>query len=102
MLNSSINFKALPFCTNTAVPAFLPCLEASLKSLFGIKHDDRSVASNVKKKTVTFYVAYKFCPPHWCLHLIAVRRFEYVSDPESYNSSSVATGRASLAGQVKG
>ena len=30
MLNSSITFKVLPFCTNTAVPAFLPCLEASL------------------------------------------------------------------------
>jgi len=41
-------------------------------------------------------------PPHWCLHLIVVRGFEYVSDPESYTSGSVATGRASLAGQVKG
>ena len=28
--------------------------------------------------------------------------FEYVSDPESYTSGSVATGRASLDGQVKG
>jgi hypothetical protein len=34
------------------------------------------------------------------LHLIVVRRFEYASDPESYTSGSVATGRASLAGQV--
>jgi len=41
-------------------------------------------------------------PPHWCLHLIVVRRFEYAGDPESYTSGSVATGRASLAGQVKG
>ena len=40
--------------------------------------------------------------PRWCLHLIVVRGFEYVSDPESYTSGSVATGRASLAGQVKG
>jgi len=31
MLNSSITFKVLPFCMNTAVPAFLPCLEASLE-----------------------------------------------------------------------
>ena len=38
----------------------------------------------------------------WGLHLIVVRGFEYVSDPESYTSGSVATGRASLAGQVKG
>jgi len=29
MLNSSITFKVLAFCMNTAVPAFLPCLEAS-------------------------------------------------------------------------
>ena len=34
MLNSSITFKELPFCTNTAVPAFLPCLEASLEVPF--------------------------------------------------------------------
>jgi len=31
-----------------------------------------------------------------------VRRFEYASDPESFTGGSVATGRASLAGQVKG
>jgi len=30
-----------------------------------------------------------------------VRRFEYASDPESYTSGSVATGRASLAVQDK-
>jgi len=41
-------------------------------------------------------------PPHWCLHLIVVRRFEYAGDRESYTSGSIATGRASLAGQVKG
>ena len=34
MLNSSITFKVLPFCTNTVVPAFLPCLEASLEVHF--------------------------------------------------------------------
>jgi len=39
---------------------------------------------------------------YWWLDLIVVRRFEYTSDPESYTSGSVATGRASLAGQVKG
>jgi len=33
MLNSSITFKVLPFCTKTAVQAFLPCLEASLEVL---------------------------------------------------------------------
>ena len=40
--------------------------------------------------------------PRWWLHLIVVRRFEYASDPESYTSGSVATGRVSLAGLVKG
>jgi hypothetical protein len=40
--------------------------------------------------------------PRWCFHLIVVRRFEYTRDPESYTSGSVATGRVSLAGQVKG
>jgi len=34
MLNSSITFKVLPFRTNNAVPAFLPCLEASLEVPF--------------------------------------------------------------------
>jgi hypothetical protein len=46
---------------------------------------------------------YTVCePPRWCLHLIVVKRFVYASDPESYTSGSMATGRASLAGQVKG
>jgi hypothetical protein len=35
-------------------------------------------------------------------YLIVVSEFEYARDPESYTSSSIATGRASLAGQVKG
>ena len=34
MLNSSITFKVLPFLTNSAVPAFLPYLEASLEVPF--------------------------------------------------------------------
>ena len=41
-------------------------------------------------------------PPRWWFHLIVVRGFEYARDPESYTSGSVATGRVSLAGQVKG
>jgi hypothetical protein len=49
-------------------------------------------------KALTYIYIY---PPHWWLHLIVVRRCEYASDPESYTSSSVATDRASLAGQVK-
>jgi hypothetical protein len=42
-----------------------------------------------------------FCYIHKELHLIVVRGFEYARNPESYTSGSVATGRISLAGQVK-
>jgi hypothetical protein len=45
--------------------------------------------------------SYNLYPPRW-LHLIVVRGFQYARDPESYTSGSIATGRASLAGQVKG
>ena len=34
MLNSSVTFKLLSFCKIIAVPAFLPCLEASLEVPF--------------------------------------------------------------------
>ena len=54
------------------------------------------------KTSIIFMLLTLYNPPRWCLHLIVVRGFEYVSDPESYTSGSVATGRASLAGQVKG
>jgi len=56
----------------------------------------------MEKGKNVYYSPYMTWPPHWCLHLIVVRRFEYAGDPESYTSGSVATGRASLAGQVKG
>jgi hypothetical protein len=48
-----------------------------------------------------YMFVYLVCP-RWWLHLIVVREFEYARDLESYTSGSVATGRASLAGQVKG
>ena len=61
---------------------------------------------NTKERDYTedldIYVRIILRPPRWCFHLIVVRRFEYASDPESYTSGSVATGRASLAGQVEG
>ena len=60
----------------------------------------------LKQKSLDLYrhancVVLSMSPPRWCLHLIVVKRFEYVSDPESYTSCSIATGRTSLAGQVK-
>jgi hypothetical protein len=41
-------------------------------------------------------------PHRWCLHLIVVVGFECPRDPESYVGGSVATGRVTHAGQVKG
>jgi len=40
--------------------------------------------------------------PRWCLHLNVVGEFASFWDPESYADGSVATGRATQAGQVKG
>jgi hypothetical protein len=41
-------------------------------------------------------------PHRWCFHLIVVVGFGCSRDPESYAGRSVATGRSTLAGQVKG
>jgi hypothetical protein len=41
-------------------------------------------------------------PHRWCLHLIVVVGFERSRDPENYAGGSVATGRVTHAGQVKG
>ena len=38
----------------------------------------------------------------WCLHLVVVEEFEYPSNLESYAVGSLATGRATLGGEVKG
>jgi len=40
--------------------------------------------------------------PQWCLHLNVVGEFVSFRDPESYAGGSVATSRATHAGQVKG
>jgi len=40
--------------------------------------------------------------PRWCLHLNVVGEFENFRDPESFAGVSVATGRDTQAGQVKG
>ena len=55
--------------------------------------------SKVNKKFISHLTRATYS---WGLHLIGVRRFQYASDPESYTSGSVATGRASHAGKVKG
>jgi hypothetical protein len=41
-------------------------------------------------------------PHRWCFYLIVVVGFECSQDPESYASGSIATGRVTHAGQVKG
>ena len=43
-----------------------------------------------------------FRPSRRCLHFEVVGGLEWSNDPESYAGGSVATGRASLAGKVKG
>ena len=77
-----------------------------ISSSFSILSDDRIKTSS---KTIpphraiqSFLLQMRVSSPGWWLHLIVVRRFKYASDPESYTSGSVATGRAYLAGQVKG
>jgi len=47
-------------------------------------------------------VIYMWILPCWCLHLVVVGELEYPIDPESYATGSVATGRATLGGQVEG
>jgi hypothetical protein len=50
-----------------------------------------------------FYRTCKFItPPRRCLHFEVVGGLEWSNDPESYAGGSVATGRASLAGKVRG
>jgi hypothetical protein len=59
-------------------------------------------AKNMQNSFCKLILLVNINPPRRCFHLIVVRGFEYARDPESYASGSVATGRASLAGQVKG
>jgi hypothetical protein len=42
------------------------------------------------------------CPSRRCLHFEVVGGLEWSNDPESYAGGSVATGRDSHAGKVKG
>jgi hypothetical protein len=58
--------------------------------------------SYARRKTAQKSATMCLFPPRWWLHLIVVRKFEYVSDPESYTSGSAATGRASFADRSKG
>jgi hypothetical protein len=52
---------------------------------------------------IPLFVQYWACCPHRCYpRLIMVVGFECSWDPESYAGGSVATGRATQAGQVKG
>jgi len=48
-----------------------------------------------------FYVLLEVSPP-WRRHFCRVRRLAWCNDPESYAGGSVATGRVTLAGQIKG
>jgi hypothetical protein len=41
-------------------------------------------------------------PPRWCLYFEVVVWLVWSNDPESYAGGSIATGRATHAGQVEG
>ena len=56
---------------------------------------NQEVKSNTNKQ-------YNNHPSRRCLHFEVVGGLEWSNDPESYAGGSVATGRASLAGKVKG
>jgi hypothetical protein len=74
-----------------------------LKYLQNFCSSCKTLAGCSQSKVLLYlYIHIMYIPPRWCLYLIVVRRFVCASDPESYTSGSVATGRASLAGQVKG
>jgi len=51
---------------------------------------------------VFFYLLLLAFSPGRCLHLVVVGGLVCLCDPESYAGGSIATGRASLAGQVEG
>jgi hypothetical protein len=52
---------------------------------------------------IEYKITVKQKDPHRCYpHLNVVVGFEYSRDPESYAGGSVATGRATQAGEVKG
>ena len=38
-------------------------------------------SSHISTSMASFFIWVYHMPPHWCLHLIVVRGFEYVSDP---------------------
>jgi hypothetical protein len=61
-----------------------------------------AIAAKLVKKFSAFYGSQNFISPQWCPYLDVVLRFAWSEDPERYTGVSVATARASHAGQVKG
>jgi hypothetical protein len=53
-------------------------------------------------KITLFHFAVVQCLLCWYLQLVVVEELEYPSNPESYAVGSLATGRATLGGQVEG
>jgi hypothetical protein len=52
--------------------------------------------------TIINYVVESRIPSRRCLHFEVVGGIDWSNNPESYAGGSVATARASLAGEVKG
>jgi len=53
-------------------------------------------------KSVQNLIVCNLEPSQRCLHFEVAGGLEWSNDPESYAGGSIATGRASLAGKVKG
>jgi len=73
-------------------PAHLILLDFITRTILGEEY--RSLRNNWKLLILFL--------PRWCLHLHVVGEFESFRDPESYAGGSIATGRDTQAGQVKG
>jgi hypothetical protein len=54
------------------------------------------------KLVVFFTTSVGFFPRLWYPYFVVVARLAWSNDPESYAGGSLATGRASQAGQVEG
>jgi len=62
------------------------------------------VGNNKKVLTSSFWLSFTDFSLllSWYLHLVVVEELEYPSNLESYAVGSLATGRATLGGQVEG
>jgi hypothetical protein len=61
-----------------------------------------NIPSLTSRSYSIFLLVNEYLSHQWCLHLMVAVGFERSRDPESYAGGSIATGRVTHAGQVKG